>query len=228
MDVDTRHLDHRGWATRRGVQLLFQATAVSERHGYGVVAQTDVISYHETRTGKPAKGRPVQKRFVVSATRYGYDLANRLTAVVDDNGWPTTIKLTTCSAPKTRMSDPDMGEWSCSYYKAGNLWTQDDPDGKPGHLHLQPANAVTTHRRHLHHHHWNYYDQAPNRGRTKSDTYGTSGDVVTNYYDQYDAAGHLEVNVSTTQLLEPTRSNGATTTQEPWQASNTQMATPAA
>gem|GEM_PF-3696194 len=63
-----------------------------------------------------------------STTTYGYNVMGKLTSVTDDKSNVTTIQYDNLGR-KTRMNDPDMGQWQYGYDTNGNLISQIDAKG---------------------------------------------------------------------------------------------------
>ncbi len=61
----------------------------------------------------------------LQTTYYGYNAAGDMTYVENAKGYPTLIDYD-ARGLKTRMDDPDMGEWHYVYDNNGNLFTQTD------------------------------------------------------------------------------------------------------
>ncbi len=65
----------------------------------------------------------------VFKTKYEYDIKNNLTKTTDNQGNVTQVFYDTLGR-KTKMIDPDMGEWSYEYDLIGNLIRQADAKGQ--------------------------------------------------------------------------------------------------
>jgi RHS repeat-associated protein len=107
----------------------------------------------DTRTGVDAQGRTVyvdeQNGVAWPRTTYNYDVADRLTSVVDSvTATPHTTMLGyDLAGRKTSMSDPDMGAWTYGFDDAGNLSRQTDARSKQLWFYYDVLNRKTDERK---------------------------------------------------------------------------------
>jgi RHS repeat-associated protein/uncharacterized repeat protein (TIGR01451 family) len=94
-------------------------------HHVNVANQNRTLSY----TDGLGRLRGVEERNasegLYTLTRYEYDIADRLTDVYDHFGNHTEVEYD-LAGRKTRMDDPDMGEWFYRYNRLGELKAQVD------------------------------------------------------------------------------------------------------